>query len=92
MILDKIAIHYVGWRIKWDEWIVGRTECRRRIHSRNRETMGPHRPNRKYKFVYFCGRNAAAVASDGSVQNKNVNNANQINNSYRYQTQLNQVN
>ena len=34
----RVAVHYIGWKDKWDEWIVGKSQCISRIQKRNSNT------------------------------------------------------
>ena len=78
MELDRVAVHYIGWEIKWDEWMIGESQCKKRILQRNTRTFGPYRESGttarrsvpRYQFVDFCGSN----------------------DNYRFQTQLEQIN
>ena len=58
---DKIAVHYIGWEIKWDEWVGFKPEniCSRlssRIEERNTKTIGSYHPrdNRDPYYEYDC--------------------------------------
>ena len=63
---QKIAIHYIGWALKWDEWIdsiLGNAKTQR-IAKRNTITIGPHRARgRNPSGLFFEGNNAFIFAN-----------------------------
>ena len=61
----EIAIHYIGWKCKYDEWL----DCKHRerdtiaprIHKRNTYTISPHRRGQRYSNVYHSRFEATNV-------------------------------
>ena len=64
----QIAIHYIGWAIKWDEWLdcdsinlydiinngdaATQVATKPRIGKRNTMSLGPHRPKKRHNRRY----------------------------------------
>lgn len=76
MVLSRVAVHYIGCSINVDEWIIGESQCKRRIRQRNTKTIGPRRTRhkyfRKYAFVIFCGRNEKCVKGNHNHDSKAI--------------------
>mmetsp|Transcript_30044 Transcript_30044/g.47979 ORF Transcript_30044/g.47979 Transcript_30044/m.47979 type:complete len:1184 (-) Transcript_30044:396-3947(-) len=43
----KFIVHYIGWNIKWDEWVEIDSE---RVEKRHTNTKAPHRPRKQTNY------------------------------------------
>ena len=48
----RVAVHYVGWEQSWDEWIVGKSQCEKRIHKRNSHKLKRRKITNNYSYAY----------------------------------------
>ena len=83
----QVAAHFIGWAIKWDEWV----DFQPRIAKRNTNTIGPHRPRRRdrggYSGGYSFGSNSTSTATTSTATSATSASAT----TNPYQTQLTQL-